>query len=164
MMDVRRWTSLGLNRESLIHSTRTAVAALASLYVARLCRMPETYWAAVTTIVVTQSSLGATLEISGHRLAGTALGAAAGALLSDWFGANTLAFGCGVFMLGLMCAVLHLERNAYRYAGVTLAIVMLIKRSGAAWIVAEHRFVEVAIGIVVGLALAAVWPERQVEE
>jgi uncharacterized membrane protein YccC len=126
--------------------------------------MPETYWAAVTTIVVTQSSLGATLEISGHRLAGTALGAVAGALLSDWFGGNTLAFGCGVFVLGLICAVLHLERNAYRYAGVTLAIVMLIKRGGTGWIVAEHRFIEVAIGIVVGLVLAAVWPERQVKE
>ena len=163
-MESVQQTALGVNRHSLVHATRTAVAALASLYVARLCRMPEAYWAAVTTVVVMQSSLGATLEISGHRLAGTALGAIAGALLSGWFGANTLAFAGGVFVLGLVCAVLHLERNAYRYAGVTLAIVMLIKRDGAGWVVAEHRFVEVAIGIVVGLVLAAVWPERQVEE
>jgi uncharacterized membrane protein YgaE (UPF0421/DUF939 family) len=125
--------------------------------------MPEAYWAAITTLVVMQSSLGATLEISGQRLAGTALGAAAGALLSERFGANFLVFAGGVFVLGLICAVLHLGHNAYRYAGVTLAIVMLITRDRAGWIVAEHRFVEVAIGIVVGLILAAIWPERLAE-
>jgi uncharacterized membrane protein YccC len=46
---------------------------------------------------------------------------------------------------------------------VTLAIVVLITRDRAGWIVAEHRFVEVAIGIVVGLVLAAIWPERLIE-
>jgi len=73
---------------------------------------------------------------------------------------NTLAFGVGVFSLGLICTLLRLERNAYRYAGITLAIVMLIVRSGNALMVAIHRFIEVSIGIAVGLALAAIWPER----
>jgi uncharacterized membrane protein YgaE (UPF0421/DUF939 family) len=163
-MESVQQAALGVNRHSLVHATRTAVAALISLLVARQCRLPEAYWAAVTTLVVMQSSLGATLEISGHRLAGTALGAAAGALLSDWFGANAFAFAGGVLVLGLVCAVLHLERNAYRYAGVTLAIVMLITRDQAGWIVAAHRFAEVSVGIVVGLVLAAVWPERRVED
>jgi uncharacterized membrane protein YccC len=163
MQGLQGWVALGLNRESFIHAARTAIAVLASLYTARLCRMPEAYWAAITTLVVMQSSLGATLEISGQRLAGTALGAAAGALLSERFGANVLVFAAGVFVLGLICAVLHLGHNAYRYAGVTLAIVVLITRDRAGWIVAEHRFVEVAIGIVVGLILAAIWPERLAE-
>ncbi len=35
---------------------------------------------------------------------------------------------------------------------------MLIARTKQAWIVAAHRFVEVAVGIAVGLALTAVWP------
>jgi uncharacterized membrane protein YccC len=64
----------------------------------------------------------------------------------------------------LLCFILRLERNAYRYAGVTLAIVMLVQRDSAAWSVAEHRFIEVAIGIVVGLILTAIWPERTVIE
>ena len=63
--------------------------------------------------------------------------------------------------MGPVCAALHLERNAYRYTGVTLAVVMLVSRDKAAWIVAAHRFVEVAIGIMVGLALKAIWPERR---
>jgi uncharacterized membrane protein YccC len=66
--------------------------------------------------------------------------------------------------LGLLCTVLRLERNTYRYAGITLAIVMLVPRDKAAWIVAEHRFIEVSIGIVIGLIITAIWPERRVEE
>ena len=78
------------------------------------------------------------------------------ALLTTYFGSNLMVFGLGVFALGLICAALRLE-DAYRLASVTLAIVMLIARPEKAWIVAAHRFVEVAVGIAVGLALTAVW-------
>ena len=54
-----------------------------------------------------------------------------------------------------------MEKTAYRYASITLAIIVLIPRSNAAWIVALHRFFEVSVGIIVALALAAVWPEHQ---
>jgi uncharacterized membrane protein YgaE (UPF0421/DUF939 family) len=57
----------------------------------------------------------------------------------------------------LICSALRLE-DAYRLASVTLAIVMLIARTKQAWIVAGHRFVEVTVGIAVGLALTAIWP------
>jgi len=46
------------------HALRTAVAALASVLVARLFRLPEVYWAPITTLVITQSSLGAALAVS----------------------------------------------------------------------------------------------------
>ena len=42
----------------LVHSARTAMAAVASLLVARLFGLPATYWAPITTLVITQSSLG----------------------------------------------------------------------------------------------------------
>ena len=43
-------------------------------------------------------------------------------------------FGVGMFVLGLLCAILRLG-TAYRFAGVTLAITMLIVRDSPAWIV-----------------------------
>ena len=49
------------------------------------------------------------------------------------------------------------------YASITLAIIVLIPRSNAAWIIALHRFFEVSVGIVVALALAALWPEHEPE-
>ena len=69
-------------------------------------------------------------------------------------------FGVGMFVLGLLCAILRLG-TAYRFAGVTLAITMLIVRDSPAWIVAEHRFAEVSVGIAVGVVVTAIWPTRQ---
>jgi uncharacterized membrane protein YccC len=146
----------------LVHSARTAIAAVASVLAARLFRLPETYWAAVTTLVITQSSLGAALTVSWQRFAGTALGAVVGAIVASYFGPRVLVFGISVFALGLLCAVTRSDRSAYRMAGVTPAIVLLVPRTGPAWQAAFHRFAEVSIGIGVALILTVVWPEREV--
>jgi len=105
-----------------------------------------------------QSTLGATLKISGERLAGTFVGAIAGGLLAGSFPQVWWVFAIGVFVLGVFCALFRLQ-NSYRFAGITLAIVMLIPHAVSPWSVALHRFTEVTIGIVVGLAVTAVWPE-----
>ena len=146
-----------VNRRVLVHSARTAVAAVASLVVARALGLPEAYWATITTLIIMQSTLGAALAVSEQRFAGTALGAVMGALLTTYFGSNLIVFGLGVFVIGLICAALRLE-DAYRLASVTLAMVMLIAHTKQAWIVAAHRFIEVSVGIAVGLALTALWP------
>ena len=150
---------LRVNQQAVIHVVRTSIAAVASLLVARLFRLPEAYWAAITTLVVMQSSLGAALTVSWQRFVGSAIGAAAGALFATYFGSNTAMFGIGIFVMGIVCAALRLDKAAYRFAGITLAIIMLIAHTARAWIVAVHRFIEVAVGIAVGLALTAVWPE-----
>jgi len=126
-----------------------------------LFRLPESYWAAITTLVITQSSLGAALTVSWQRFVGTALGAVLGGIVASYFPSQLLVFGICVFILGLLCAVAHSDRNAYRFGGVTLAIVLLIPRTNPAWKVAFHRFAEVSIGIGVALIFAWVWPEKE---
>jgi len=145
-----------------VHSVRTTVAAMVSVLVARLFRLPEAYWAAVTTLVITQSSLGAALTVSWQRFVGTMLGAAVGALVASHFQPHVLVFGACVFVLGLLCAVARSNRSAYRFGGVTLAIVLLVPRVGSPWRIAFHRFAEVSIGIGVALLLAWLWPEEDV--
>jgi uncharacterized membrane protein YccC len=161
VVPVKIWKWESRNLPSVTHSIRTAIAATVSLAVARLLGLPEAYWAAIATLVVMQSTLGATLLISIERIAATALGALGGALLANYFSGNLLVFAAAVFGLGLACAAFRMEKTAYRYAGVTLAIIVLIPRSNAPWVVALHRFVEVSVGIIVALALVAVWPEHQ---
>jgi len=139
-------------------SARTAIAATASFLIARLSGLPEAYWAAILTLVIMQSTLGAALKISGERFLGTLLGAVAGGLLARFLPQAWWAFAGGVFVLGLVCAALRMQ-NSYRFAGITLAIVMLVVRTSPAWLIALHRFIEVSIGIVVGLAVTAIWPE-----
>ena len=143
----------------LVHSARTALAAVASLLVARLFRLPEAYWAPITTLVITQSSLGAAFTVSWQRFVGTALGAVVGTIVASALGAHVLVFGSSVFLLGLLCALVHSDRSAYRFGGVTLAIVLLVPRTGPPWQIATHRFAEVSIGIAVALLLTVVWPE-----
>src|SRR5205807_5553622 len=69
---------LGLSREALINSARTAVATVASLLLARSLKLPEVYWAPISTIVILLSTINP-LTLAWQRFAGTALGAALGA-------------------------------------------------------------------------------------
>src|SRR5260221_9705486 len=94
----------------LVHSLRTAIACVASVLVARLFRLPEAYWAPITTIVITQSSLGAALKVSWQRFVGTALGAVLGAIVASHFGPHVLVFGASVFFLGLFCPLALADR------------------------------------------------------
>jgi uncharacterized membrane protein YccC len=163
-----KWT--WLDRKELVHAVRTAVAATASLLIGHFLRLPESYWSVIATLIVMQSTLGAAWTISKERMLGTVLGAAAGALLATIVGqsapfALTVAvFGAGVLVLGVLCALLHIERSSYRYAGITLVIVMLIARTQPAWIIAIHRAIEMSIGIAIGLVVTALWPEARTQE
>ena len=144
-----------------MHSVRTAIAGLASLLVAQLFELPEAYWAPITTIVITQSSLGAALAVSWQRFVGTALGVVFGAIVASQFGRHALVFGVSLFILGVVRTLMHLDRTAYRFAGVALGIVVLVPRTGSAWQIAFHRFIEVSLGIGVALLMSLLWPERE---
>ena len=145
----------------VVHSVRTAVAAVASLLTARLFRLPASYWAPITTLVIVQSSLGAALAVSIQRFVGTALGAVVGAIVATYLRPTALVFAMGIFVLGLLCAVVRSDHSAYRFGGITLAIVLLIPRDEPAWRYAFYRFAEVSIGIAVALLFALVWPESE---
>jgi len=145
----------------LMHSVRTTAVAVTSLLAARLCRLPQAYWAPLTSLVITQSSLGAALTVSRQRLIGTVLGATLGAVAATLFGMNALVFAVCVFLLGLLCAITRSGNSAYRFGGVTLAIVVLVPRPRPAWTIALHRFAEVSLGILVALLFAYLWPEPE---
>jgi uncharacterized membrane protein YgaE (UPF0421/DUF939 family) len=55
--------------------------------------------------------------------------------------------------------VVALVGTAYRFAAITLSIVLLIAHTRPPWIVALHRFVEVSLGIAVALLVTVLWPE-----
>jgi uncharacterized membrane protein YccC len=148
------------NRLTLINVARTALATVASLLVARLLRLPQDYWAAVSCLIVMQSTLGSALAVSVQRFAGTAIGAAVGAGVMTCFSGGVLAFGLSLLAIGMACAVLRIERSAFRYAGIALAIVMLAAHTESAPVIALHRFAEVSLGIAVALSMTTLWPER----
>jgi len=142
--------------DTLVDAARTAVAALASLLLARLLKLPESYWAPISAIVIIQSTIDPR-TVSWQRFAGTALGAAMGALIATFLSSSLWVYAVAIFLCGVLCAVLRF-RGAYRFAAITLSIVLLIAHTRPPWIVAAHRFVEVSLGIAVALGLSEVWP------
>jgi len=80
---------------------------------------------------------------------------------SIYFGANLFVFALAILLLGLISFVLRLEKVGYGYACITLVIIVLISRAETPWIAAAHRFAEVSLGILVALAIVAVWRQEQ---
>jgi uncharacterized membrane protein YgaE (UPF0421/DUF939 family) len=147
-----------LTFDTLLDAARTTLAAVVSLLLARALKLPEYYWAPISAIVIIQSTINPRI-VSWQRFAGTALGAVLGALIATFFPSNALVYAVAVFLCGALCALLRL-RSAYRFAAITLSIILLVAHTRPAWIVAFHRFVEVSLGIAVALALAELWPSR----
>jgi uncharacterized membrane protein YgaE (UPF0421/DUF939 family) len=144
------------NSEVLLHSARTAAATVVSLLLARqLLRLPEFYWAPISTIVVLLSTIDP-LSLAWQRFAGTAVGAGLGALLATFFTSNWIVYGLGIFACGILCGLLRLG-GAYRFAAITLSIVLLIAHTASRWTVALHRFIEVSLGIAVALVVTVAW-------
>ena len=148
--------ALRLTREALINSLRAAIATVLSLLLARSLKLPEFYWAPISTIVILLSNSNP-LKLAWQRFAGTALGAVLGALVASFFPPNWIVYAAAIFICGLLCSLLRLG-SAYRFAAITLTIVLLITHTRPPWIVAIHRFVEVSLGIGVALLIAKLWP------
>ena len=143
---------------TLRDAARAPVAAVLAMLLARLLRLPEFYWAPISAIVIIQSTIDPRI-IAWQRFAGTALGAAMGALIATVFPAspsNAWVYGGAIFLCGVICVLLRF-RGAYRFAAITLSIILLIVHTRVATIVAWHRFVEVSLGIGVALAIALLW-------
>ena len=139
----------------VIQALKTGIAAVASIYIADLVHLPQSYWAAISAIVVMQSDVETTVGVSRDRLIGTAIGAFLGALFVPFAMGRLLWFGIAIAVTVIICHFLNLEQS-YRLACVTVAIVMVISPANHPWPVALHRFLEVALGIVVALIVTAI--------
>ena len=140
----------------LWHALRTAIAAASAHGLAELIGIPESYWAAISAIIVMQSSLGAAWSTSKQRLQGTVLGVVLGAWLVSALGMHVLLYGFAMMGLGWLCGLLRLELIGYRFAGVTFTIVVLAADPAQVWWVGLYRFLEVSLGITTSLVVTAV--------
>ena len=154
---LREWVIARRDPPSIAHVVLSALAVMVSYVMARLFRLPEAYWAPMSALIVMQLTLRAAFPIAIQYVVGTAMGAAVGAITDIYFHTSITALGAAIVFVGLLCVTLRIERSAFRYANITLVIVMLVPRAISGGSVALHRFFEVSIGIAVGLVLFALW-------
>ncbi|HTA22436.1 MAG TPA: FUSC family protein [Terriglobales bacterium] len=148
--------------QHMVQAVKIGVAGIVSILVARVLKLPQGYWTAISAFVVMGSDVGATIVASRNRLIGTAIGAALAAVFVALLGSNLMWFGIAVAATALICESVGLGQS-YRMACVTVAIVMLINAADSPWRSAVYRFIEVALGIVIALLISAL-PPKSVNE
>jgi uncharacterized membrane protein YgaE (UPF0421/DUF939 family) len=130
-----------LKDDALAHAgqaAKTGLAAAAAFYLARYLGLPESYWAAISAIIVMYSDLSRTMKASGMRLIGTAIGVSMGGAFAALFGQKLWAFAVAVGLTLLVCGLLGFAEAA-RLAGVAVAIVMLASHAGLRPFTASSR-------------------------
>ncbi|MHB1022743.1 MAG: FUSC family protein [Acidobacteriaceae bacterium] len=158
MVQTIRWWQTAVSRLQWKQGLKTALAAGFCYWTTRRLGLAEGYWAAISAIVVMQSEVGATITASRDRLVGTTIGAIVAWATTFFWAQHVYAYATAILLAMLLCGLLGLQ-NAGRLAGVTVTIIVLIHHTGPAWKVALSRFMEVSMGIIVGLIISlTIWP------
>jgi len=121
-------------------------------------RFEHGYWAVISAIIVMQANLGGSIRAGTDRLIGTAIGALLGTLAYRYLGRTPVGVGIALAVTIFVCSWLGLK-SSFRLAGVTASIVLLIGQANP-WITGFNRFLDVALGVVVAVAVSLVWPSR----
>ena len=148
--------------EALKQGLRTAIAGASAFLLAEYLALPQGYWSVITAIMITQESVGATLEAVRDRLIGTFAGAVIGFLLAvatpsgEW---GTLV--AMVISTGLL-AIFAARYPSLRIAPMTAAIMLIATPSHADVVIsASHRVSEILLGCIVGIGMQLlIFPQR----
>ena len=150
-------------RNRAIGAFKTSLAAVLCLWLGDHFGLVHSYWAAVSAIVVMGSDTPVSLASCRDRVIGTAIGALVGWGTSYVWHGHYLFYGLAILVCLLACSILNSEK-AGRLAAVALTIIVLIHIDGGPEQAALARFLEVALGIVVALAVTLlVFPQRPAE-
>src|ERR1700730_533322 len=97
-----------LTLDTLLDAARTTLAAVVSLLLARILKLPEFYWAPISAIVIIQSTIDPR-TLAWQRFAGTALGAVMGALIATFFSSGVWVYAIAILLCGTLCSLLRLR-------------------------------------------------------
>jgi uncharacterized membrane protein YccC len=161
-------TRLRSRKAQLALAVRITVAAVAAFAVALAFQLMLPLWAVLTSLIVTQLSVGRSLKVSRDYLFGTVGGALYGgaiAVLIPHSGELELLalLALAVAPMALLAAI----RPSFNTAIVTSVIVLLLPemRHAPALSSAIDRVLEVGVGAVTGLLVSfLVWPSRAQEQ
>jgi uncharacterized membrane protein YgaE (UPF0421/DUF939 family) len=135
-------------------ATRAAAGAALSLAIAEYFGLQYPIYAFIAAVIVTDLSPNQCRQLGLRRIVATLIGAACGALLSEWLPSNPWTIGLGVLIALFLCHVFG-ARDGARVSGYICGLVLLA-HSNEPWFYAFHRFVETVLGIVVAWAISYV--------
>ena len=143
---------------------RVTVAALATYALAELLWLPLAVWAVLTAIIVTQLSVGRTLQATIDYFVGTLSGAVYSGLVATLIPQASELRVLAVLAIALApLALLAAIRPSFAVAPFTAVMVLLVPTliQGSPLESAYHRVIEVALGGMIAIAVSfLVFPER----
>jgi uncharacterized membrane protein YccC len=161
LVRLRHW--LTAHRADLRLAVRVTVAGALAYLLAETYHLPQAYWAVITAILVTQSSVGGSVAIGVDRIIGTIGGVLYVALVILVMPRDTmlhiaLAIMVTLFPMALLAAV----RAPFRVAPVTAIIILIAPTTGVSpFHSAIDRVLEIVFGTLVGVAVSLlVFPAR----
>lgn len=155
MTPVRPW--LARQSDHLWLAARMLISATAAYALAQAFGLAQGYWAVLTTIIVTQNSVGGSLKAAIDRLVGSICGALVGAAAALLLPSHApLVVGATLIAALTPLAVLTAFYPTYRIAPITAIIVLM--STGAATLgplgYALDRVLEITLGAVVGVVVS----------
>ncbi len=151
-------------RAQLILALRVTVAALSALAVAQALHLRLPLWAVLTSLIVTQMSLGRSLKVAGDYLTGTLAGVAYGGLLAILIPHETEIALFAVLALAIApLAFVAAFRTNFNVLPITAIIVLLVPsmQHVSPMASAFDRVLEVVVGGAVGFIVSfLVFPSR----
>lgn len=149
---------------------RTAIASVISLCIVLIYRFPEGYWALITCIVMTQASVGGSIDKGLLRVVGTVAACTLAVVWLAPLNQNPLPFLLLTFAIITVSAYLG-SGSVYPYAfvigGVTLVMVAVLgfESQNAAAAKGLARSGEIVVGVVISWFCAfAFWPRLASEQ
>jgi len=151
-------------RLQLILAVRVTVGALAAFALAQLLHLRLPLWAVLTSLIVTQMSLGRSLKVASDYLTGTFLGVAWGGALAILIPHDSEWALLGVLALAIApLALIASFRTNFNVLPVTAVIVLLVPamQHVSPTVSALDRVLEVVVGGTVGFVVSVlVFPAR----
>ncbi|MCS3900007.1 putative membrane protein YccC [Bradyrhizobium japonicum USDA 38] len=148
------------------HCSRVALAVTLAVVVALVLRVDAPWWAAISAFVSTQATAPASLRRGALRIVGTAIGAAAGLLLSPWLIEDQVALSLALFVassIGVLGLQVSLHGYAWLLGAVTCDMVLLatLDDPTSALSVACNRTAEVTIGTLAAILVSHLLSPRE---
>ena len=141
-----------------------AVAAVIALFFARLLHLPEAFWAPISAIVCSLDAVDGATRVARRRLLGTFFGVTIAAIQISLTPHGLISYAVAVAILGLICGLIKLHSSAFRFGAIALTVVVTSPDKAAVWLTAGTRFTDVALGILVALAVVRIWPKSEPDQ
>ena len=154
----RRWNG------PLRLALRTTLAGVITFALGHVLKLPQAYWAVLTSVIVVQASVATSLKAVADRMLGTVAGAVWGVIITLVIPHHgPVALGATLVVALAPLALMAALRPAFRVAPIT-AVIVLLSTTGVQLGPVHYaldRVLEIAVGCVVGLAVSVlVVPDR----